>query len=308
MASPTSSAPRARSLTPLGPRPHLARGLRYEQAGVAVRAIESYEAALRESVTPVERAEAHIGLARVHRTLSDWDAAIREASTAARLADEEGNGDLAAEAMNVEVGVHQLRGEFRDGERLAQRALAKAASPRVRGILLQNLGAIAAQRRDFRIAERYFSQSVDAFTAARYEIGIALALNNASAAARDAGDFERSLELATLAAEVASRIDALDTAMLALQNQAHALLELGSVARAESILNEPLGHYAATKNALRYAECLEIMGRIHEWTPGYVDSAGRCYRLALALAEKVNDRELAARLRSRLARMDRPAA
>lgn len=275
---------------------------------MTVRAIEAYEAALRESVTLVERAEAYIGLARVYRIQSDWDAAIREAANATRLADEAANGDLAAEAMNVEVGVYQLRGDFVAGERLAQGALAKATSPRVRGILLQNLGAIAAQRREFRVAERYFSQSVEAFTAARYEIGIAIALNNASAAARDAGDFERALEMATLAVNVAGRIDALDTTMLALQNQAHALLELGSVAKAESILNEPLGHYAATNNALRYAECLEVMGRIHEWTPGYTDSAERCYRLALGVAEKVDDRVLAARLESRLVRMERPAA
>jgi len=258
-------------------------------------------------VTPVERAEAHIGLARVYRTLSDWDAAIREASSAARLADEAANGDLAAEAMNVEVGVHQLRGDFVAGERLAQHALSKAHSPRVRGILLQNLGAIAAQRREFSVAERYFSQSVEAFTAARYEIGIAIALNNASAAARDSGDFERSLELAIVATNVADRIDALDTTMLALQNQAHALLELGHVAKAESILSQTLGHYAATHNALRYAECLEIMGRIHEWTPGYIDSAVQCYQLAAATAEKVNDRVLVARLESRLARMGRSA-
>jgi tetratricopeptide (TPR) repeat protein len=299
----TGPRPSARYLTPLGPRPHLERGLRYEQAGVTEKAVAAYRSALAASVTAVERAEAHIRLARIHRTVSNWDDAIREADEAARLAGEAGNGDLAAEALNVEVGVHQLRGDFALGERVARRALELARTPRVRGILLQNLGAIAAQRREFHLADRLFSQSVEEFKTARYEVGMAVALNNASAAARDANDFERALELSALAADVSGRIDALDVLMLALQNQAHALLELGSISSAETLLGQALGHYAATRNVLRHAECLEIMGRIEEWKPGYLDAAIRCYQLAAEMATKVGDRVLVERLQRRLARV-----
>lgn len=297
---------RSRYLTPLGAQPHLDRGLRYEQAGVAEKAIAAYEDAMRSSITVFERAEAHIRLARVHRLVSNWADAIREAAEGARLAEEAGDVDLAAEAMNVEVGVCQLRGDFVEGERLAKRALELARNPRVRGILLQNLGAMHAQQRQFRAAEHCFTDSIEAFKAARYDIGVAIALNNASAAARDAGDYERALEVAQLATEVADRIDALDTMMLALQNQAHALLELGSVNRAETLLGEALGHYAATKNALRHAECLEIMGRINEWKPGNLDTAVRCYELAASMAGAVDDRVLHDRLRRRLSAI-RPA-
>jgi tetratricopeptide (TPR) repeat protein len=216
------------------------------------------------------------------------------------LAHSAGNGDLVAEAGNVEVGVHQLRGDFATAERLACIALEGARAPRVRGMLLQNLGAIAAQRCEYRRAEQLFSESVDAFKAARYEVGMALALNNASAAARDAGDFERALELAVLATEVADRIDALDILMLALQNQAHALLEHGSVDRAEELLGQALGHYAATRNALRHAECLEIMGRINEREPRSLDTARRCYVRAADMATTVGNQALLERVRRRL--------
>ena len=218
MLSLTSERLSARFATPLGPRPHLERGLRYEQGGLTDKAIEAYERALGASLTPVERAEARIRLARVQRALSNWDEAMRESREAVRLADSADNGDLAAEAMNVEVGVHQLRGDFELAGRLARAALERAQSPRTRGILLQNLGAIAAQRREFRIAERMFAESVEAFKAARYALGMAIALNNASAAARDAGDFDRALELASLATDVCEKIDATDILMLALQN------------------------------------------------------------------------------------------
>src|SRR5204863_422802 len=84
-----------------------------------------------------------------------------------------------------------------------------------------------------------------------------VALNNASAAARDAGDFDRSLELANLATDVACKIDALDILMLAAQNKAYALLELGRYDRAEAVLGEAVGHYAATRHLLRAGDVLD---------------------------------------------------
>src|ERR1044072_9232592 len=100
MPSPTSW----RRPTPLGPRPHLERGLRYEQAGLSEKALESYGRALEVSVAPAEAAQARLRRARVHGVMSDWDHSLSEAREAVRLAREAGDDDLAAEAMNVEVG------------------------------------------------------------------------------------------------------------------------------------------------------------------------------------------------------------
>src|SRR5919199_1430701 len=106
-------------------RTHLESGLRYEQAGLAGKAIAAYEAVLGAGVDLCTRAEAHLRLARVYRSESDWELAEREARAAVRLAEEADSDDLAAEAMNVEVGVHQLRGDFDHADALAIAALAR---------------------------------------------------------------------------------------------------------------------------------------------------------------------------------------
>src|SRR6185503_7808385 len=108
------------------------------------------------------------------------------------------------------------------------------------------------------------------------------------------------------AGDVATKIDALDILMLAAQNKAYALMELGKHDRAETVLGEAIGHYAATRNLLRHAECLEVMGRINEVKPDNADVARRCYELAADMAEKVSDRALLERVRGRLASMRGP--
>ena len=291
---------------PLLPSEHLGGGLHYEQAGMARRAIAAYEAALAAGADPLDRAEAQMRIARAHFTDCDWDAAIREARVAVRLAEEAGSPDLTAEAMNVEVGVYQLRGAFDDADALARAALNVARSPRVRGILLQNRGAIAAQRGDFAAASALFRESMDAFERSGYEFGVAIALNNAAAAARDAGDPQRSLDVAVQAAEAARRLSAYDVLTLAVQNQAYALVALGRVSEAEAPLGEALGHFTATANVLRQAECLEIMGLLYMRKPDGRDTAARCFDLARTLADRVGSSVLSARLAGRLASM-RPA-
>ena len=294
---PTSGAPASPALTA---RQHLDGGLHFEQAGLSGKAIAAYTAALSASTTLVEQAEARLRLARVYRSTADWDAAVREARDAVRLAEDAGADDLVAEAMNVEVGVYQLQGDFERGDALAVRGLARARAPRVRGILLQNRGAMAAQRRNFAEADRLFGESVAAFREAGYELGIAIALNNAAAAARDLGDPARSLELAREAAERGRRLGALDVLIMAVQNQAHALAHLGLADEAELLVGEALGHFASTRNVLRQAECLEIMGVLNTFTPEQRETAVRCFALARSMAERVGARVLAERLAERL--------
>ncbi len=61
------------SMPALSASAHLDGGFRYEQAGIARKAIAAYEAALSAGGTPLECADAHLRLARVHRADSDWD-------------------------------------------------------------------------------------------------------------------------------------------------------------------------------------------------------------------------------------------
>src|SRR5437763_93367 len=144
-------------------RAHLDRGFRLEQAGTYERALDAYRDALAASPAPAEQVDARLRMARVYRAMADYALCVSEAREAVRLAEAIDAHDLAAEAMNVEVGALQMQSDFDAADALAQRALAIAESPRVRGITLQNLGRGAAERRDFTTSDPYFDESIEAF-------------------------------------------------------------------------------------------------------------------------------------------------
>lgn len=279
-------------------------GDRFERAGLYPKALECYRRALDQVEGEAEPIEVHLRLARVHRAMCNWEDALREARDAMRMAREHGSDDLAAEAANAEVGVWQLRGDLTRAEALAREALNYAKAPRVRGILLQNLGSIAARQRNFELADQLHSESARCYREAGYDRGLAMALNNASAAALDRGDAARALELAREAADEAQRIDALETKMIAIENQAHALALLGHTDDARALLSEALGHFSAGGNLLRYAECLEVLGQAYEKEAGGTESAIRSYRLACALAQHLGDALLMERVEDRLTKLE----
>lgn len=280
-------------------RAHLDNGFRFEQGGSLERALDAYEAALDAAATPAEEAEARIRIARTYRSLGDLARSLEESRAALTLAEQAGADDLAAEAMNVEIGLLQMRGLHEEADVLGQAAIARAKSPRVRGITLQNLGRGAAERRDFTTSDAYFDQSIEAFRAANYDFGLAVSLTNAARAALDRGDAGRSIEIGKEAILLARRLNALDVLLTTVQNQAAAFLALGNLDAAELLLTEALGHFTSARNSQRQAECLEIMGQMNEQRPDY-DTAVRCYVRARDLALAATDQSLADRLAKRI--------
>jgi tetratricopeptide (TPR) repeat protein len=280
-------------------RAHLDRGFRFENGGTLGRALEVYGDALAAAQTPGERAEASLRIARVYRTLARFDESIEQARRAIELADQAGDDDLVAEAMNVEIGALQMRGSFDEADAIAMAAMQRAKSPRVRGITLQNLGRSAAERRDFMTSDDYFERSIAAFREARYELGLSISLANAARAALDRGDALRAIDIGQEAIAVARRLNVLDILSTAVQNQAAAFVALGNVESAEGLLTEALGHFTSARNPQRQAECLEIMGQMSELRPDH-ETAARCYGRAHDLALLAGDRTLIDRLTKRL--------
>jgi tetratricopeptide (TPR) repeat protein len=280
-------------------RAHLDRGFRFEQGGTLSRALDAYRDALADGATADEQIEAMLRIARVHRALADYAQCLVDAREAVRLANEIGADDLAAEAMNVEVGALQMQGQFGNAEALALAAMQRARSPRVRGITLQNLGRGAAELRDFDRADRYFAESIDAFREANYEIGLAISLVNAARSALDRGDARRSIEIGHEAFALARRVNALDVLLTTVQNQAAAFVAIGNLESAEALLTEALGHFTSARNPQRQAECLEIMGQMSELRPD-METAYRCYVRARDLATAAGDRPLVDRLTKRI--------
>lgn len=281
-------------------RAHLDRGFRFEQGGSLDRALDAYRAALKADPAPIEQIESRLRIARVYRSMAKWSRAGEESAIAVQLARDSGADDLAAEAMNVQVGALQIQGFFDEADKLATTALALAKSPRVRGITLQNLGRSAAERRDFSRADEYFSESIEAFRASNYEVGLAVALSNAAKAALDRGDTMRSLSIGHEAISLARRLNALDVLLTAVQNQAAAFAAVGNVDSAELLLTEALGHFTSARNLIRQAECLEIMGQMSESRTNEPETARRCYERARELAIAAGDHPLVERLTRRL--------
>ncbi len=292
------TAERSRALS--AARAHLDRGFRFEQGNSFERALEAYRDALAARPIALERIEAHLRIARVHRHLAQWDESNTEAAEAIRLADQAGADDLAAEAMNIEIGILHTRGFFDEGDVLAQKALGRARTARVRGITLQNLGRGAAERRDFEASDKYFEQSIEAFRAANYDIGLAVALTNAAKAALDRGDPHRALTIGEEAIGLTRRLNVLDILLTAVQNQAAAYAAVGQLEPAETLLTEALGHFTSARNPIRQAECLEIMGQMSEARGNDAETAHRCYARARELAIAAGDRQLVDRLSKRL--------
>ncbi|MDB4878436.1 MAG: Tetratricopeptide 2 repeat-containing protein [Gemmatimonadetes bacterium] len=280
-------------------RAHLDRGFRFEQGGTLERALEAYADALAASAMPADKAEARLRIARVYRSRADFDKSIEEARAAVRLADEIGADDLAAEAMNIEVGVLQARGHFDEAEVIAHTAMQRATSPRVLGITLQNLGRGAAERGEFDTADRYFDDSIAAFREANYDLGLAVALTNAARSALDRGNALRSIEIGHEGILLARRLNVLDVLLTTVQNQAAAFVAIGNLESAEGLLTEALGHFTSARNPQRQAECLEIMGQMNEQRPD-PDTAVRCYVRARDLATLADDRPLIDRLTKRI--------
>lgn len=283
-------------------RAYLDRGYRFEQAGALERALEAYRDALAADATPLEQAEARLRIARVYRSMTAYQHSRDESREAVRIATELGAEDLAAEAMNIEIGALQMQGFFDDAEKLALVAIERAKSPRVRGITLQNLGRGAAERKDFERSDRYFDESIAAFRAAGYETGLAIALTNAAKAALDRGNAKRSIEIGHEAVQIARRLNALDILLTAVQNQAAAFVAMEDVEAAEGLLTEALGHFTSARNSIRQAECLEIMGHMSELRSD-LETAERCYVRARDLAVASNDLPLVERLTNRMQRL-----
>jgi tetratricopeptide (TPR) repeat protein len=260
--------------------------------------LEAYTEALGASPTPAEEAEAYLRSARVHRSMANWEQCTAASQRAVEIADRVGADDIAAEAMNVEMGALQNRGRFEEADVIGRVAIARAQSPRVRGITLQNLGRGAAERGDFETSDRYFDASIEAFRDANYEFGLLVALTNTARAAFDRGDPRRSLEIGREGVMLARRLNALDVLGTIFQNQAAAFVAVGNLDAAEALLTESLGHFTSARIPLRQAECLEIMGEIGELRSDLA-TARRCYERAVDLATG-SDRSLVERLTNRL--------
>lgn len=280
---------------PLG---DIEEGLRLEKFGMLDRALAHYEAAASND-DPLTVTTAWRRRASVLRTRCDWDGALAAARESAAVAIRHGLRDAHAEALNAEAAVFQSQGDFAAAIPLLERILEMTADPRIRGVALQNLGAIAAEGGDLETAEHRFLESYRCFQAADYAWGQAFALNNYGRAAMDRDNLEIAERVLVRAVDLAREIEDLDLAALATMNLAETMLCAQQLERADEAASTALGYFDMAGNRWRRVECLRLLGDIN-YRDGQAETARRCYEQGLELARELNVQMEVTRLEARL--------
>jgi tetratricopeptide (TPR) repeat protein len=283
-------------------------GFRLQKAGLLEEALQQYEAAANSGDDAV-RARALCRKADLYREWSRWDQATDCARQGATLARRAGAYSLYAEAINAEANVYHQRGEFDAAIPLYERVLEMPVDDRVRGLALQNMGAIAAQRDDLDAAERLFLDSYWHFRRAGYDRGVAFVLNNQAAAALDRGRYSSAATIARQAMEAARQVDDFELLGIATLNYAEALAAQDDLPRAESLAAGALGFFVLAKSDVHRAQCLRVLGDIYA-RRGETSRARACYMQGLEAAVPLGSRVDTAKLRAGLASLgpaDAPA-
>lgn len=265
------------------PIEELEAGVGCEKLGAMDEALRHFAAAAAASLDPVVRSEAFRRASFVRCTRCEWDAALSDAREAASIARAAHRPDSEAEALNAEAAVYQSRGEFERARTILEHSLTIASADRIRGIVLQNLGAVAAQSGDLAGAESRFLESFRSMQRAGYRWGEVFALNNYGAIALDRGDAELADRILRDAVAGAREVGDLDLLGIATLNLAEAQVGLLDYAKAEDLASTAMGYFTTANNGKRRVECLTLMGRLAE-ARGNRATALSCYERGLSLA------------------------
>lgn len=235
----------------------------------------------------------------LHHARSEWELSLALARRAAFTADAAALNDQHAEALIAVAWVHVARGAHATAISELEKVASLTEDPRITGLAIHNLGAIAAERGDWDLWRQRLMESVHRFQEAGYERGIALAHNNYGRAALDHGNYVLAADLLQHAVSSAKEVDDPDLLALATMNVAEALGGVGEIARAESMVRTALAHFTSTGNGWRRAECERILGDLENWAEH--DSAARkWWSSALATARSIGAQSEILKLEERL--------
>ena len=235
----------------------LEEGVRYERGGVVPRAVECFEEITRRAdQDPAVAAEAWWRLANLHRLHAAWDDALYAAQQSRALAQEHLLPDTEADALNITGAVWMMRGDFAEARALFSRMLDLARDPCIRGKALQNLGALAAEDRDYEEAERLFSESREEYRTAGDARGEACSLLNLGRLKAERGfphDARMLLEAALAGARLSGDLEMHAAALL---NLGIALNALGELSEAEERITTAYGQFTIADIPLQRVRCL----------------------------------------------------
>jgi tetratricopeptide (TPR) repeat protein len=237
--------------------------------------------------------------AYLHHARSEWEVSLDLARRAAAAAEGGALNDQQAEARIAIAWVHVARGAHDEAVAELEQVAALTEDPRITGLAIHNLGAIAAERGDWELSRRQFMESVRRFQAAGYQRGVALAHNNFGRAALDHGNHPLAVDLLEQAVSSAKKAADPDLLALATMNIAEALGLTGDLGRAETMARAALAHFTAAGNGWRRAECELLLGDL-EKLANHDATARDWWTSALAMARAIGAKREVAKLEERL--------
>jgi tetratricopeptide (TPR) repeat protein len=237
--------------------------------------------------------------AYLHHARSEWDVSLDLAQRAAAAADAAALNDQQAEALIAVAWVHVARGAHTEAIPELERVATLTEDPRITGLAIHNLGAIAAERGDWELSRKHFMESVQRFQSAGYQRGVAFAHNNYGRAALDHGNFALAADLLQQAVQSAKKAADPDLLALATMNVAEALGGTGDLARAESMARAALAHFTSAGNGWRRVECERLLGDLEKMAE-HEDAAREWWSSALETARSIGAQLEVVKLEERL--------
>ena len=278
----------------------LEAGLRAEHADDLQRALHHYaDAAIHGRGAPAVVARALTRQAGVYRRLSEWELAADYACRAQEIAEGAGLPDLRAEALIARGNALMCSGRLDEANTVYHRLVRVAMDDRQRGIAMQNIGSIHAQKQEYDWAAEAFESSRWLFRSAGYARGEVIAVNNLGRLAHDRGELEEAEPLLREALAGAREVEDAELAALALINLAQIKVARGLLTEALPMAAEAFGHFSVSENRWRQIECLCVLADIAEGE-GQGEQAvvhlRRAREIALAIGAGVELARIEARL------------
>jgi tetratricopeptide (TPR) repeat protein len=247
-------------------------GESYRRAGATAKAIACYELAC-VSPDPSEWLPASRRLADIRRAAGHWDEAEAIALHCRTAAQQHGLVLEEALAVNVLAAIRWAQGDVPAAAYWFGQA-ATSFEPTARGFALMNLGVLAAQENNTRLAVTRFTAAHLALTIAEdFEALANLDLNRANLRVQ-VGQYGVALHLLAPAMAFARRGNAeLYACMLLVYGEA--LSGLARFEEAEVAIATAAGHFTHARCPTRHVSVLLSMARLAEQSGDVIEAVGR---------------------------------
>jgi tetratricopeptide (TPR) repeat protein len=243
----------------------LEAGLKAEHADELQVALHHYaDAALSAGDDPSVVARALIRQSAVYRRLCEWRLAADYARRAQEIASDAELEELRAEALMGEGNALLSARLLDEAFGVYQRLLKLEVDDRQRGIAMQNVGQIHAQRQEYDVASAVLEESRALFQAAGYARGEAIATNNLGRLAYDRGELPAAEALLQRALLSARALEDAELAATALMNLGQLRVTQGAFSSAAAMVKGAHEHFVQSENRWRQVDCLCMLADIAE--------------------------------------------